>query len=275
MGIKKKKFLSLLCLSLLIFTFSDCSRVPITGRRQLDFLPDSQVLSLAADQYNQFIKENQVITGTEQAHWVEDVGSKVANAVERFFKEKGDKNRLKGYSWTFKLVKDDNINAFCMPGGKIVVFTGLFKAVETPDDLAVVIGHEVAHAVAKHGDERMSQNLAAQLGSVALATALQEKPALTQQLFMASYGLGTQVGVLLPYSRLQESEADKMGLIFMAMAAYNPKVAPKFWEKMDAASGGKYPPEILATHPHPENRIKEINEFMPEAMKYYTPKEYK
>jgi predicted Zn-dependent protease len=252
----------------LIFSFSECSKVPLTNRRQLNFLPESQVLSLANDQYNQFIKENTVVTGTDKAQWVEEVGKNISVAVEKYFTEQGNQKALKGYNWTFKLVQDENINAFCMPGGKIVVFTGLFKVAASKDELAVVMGHEVAHAVAKHGDERMSQGLAAQLGGVALATALKEKPALTQQLFMASYGLGTQVGVLLPYSRMQETEADKLGLIFMAMAGYNPQVAPGFWGKMDQASSGQSTPELLATHPNPQKRIKDIEAFMSEAMKY-------
>lgn len=267
MKIQKTRSL-LLCLLMLI-AFSDCSKVPLTDRRQLNFLPSSQVLSLANDQYTQFLKENTVVAGTDKAQWVEEVGTKVSVAVEKYFKDQGNQKALKGYSWSFKLVQDENINAFCMPGGKIVVFTGLFKVASTKDELAVVIGHEVAHAVAKHGDERMSQGLATQLGGVALATALREKPALTQQLFMTSYGLGTQVGVLLPYSRLQETEADKLGLIFMSMAGYNPQVAPTFWEKMDRASQGQSPPELLATHPNPQKRIKDIQAFMPEAMKYY------
>jgi len=259
---------SFVCLLLLV-SITECSKVPLTNRRQLNFLPESQVLSLANDQYNQFIKENTVVTGTDKAKWVEEVGINVSKAVEKYFNEQGNKKALKGYNWSFKLVQDENINAFCMPGGKIVVFTGLFKVVSSKDELAVVIGHEVAHAVAKHGDERMSQGLAAQFGGVALATALREKPALTQQLFMTSYGLGTQVGVLLPYSRLQETEADKLGLIFMAMAGYNPQVAPVFWEKMDQASNGQSPPELLATHPNPQKRITDIKAFMPEALKYY------
>ncbi len=270
----KKKIAGFISIISLIW-MTDCSRVPITGRKQLNLLSEQQILAMSAEQYNGFLKENKVITGTTQARWVDDVGAKIANAVELYFKEQKDRKRLKGYNWMFKLVEDENINAFCLPGGKIVVFTGLFKVVTSPDELAVVIGHEVAHAVARHGDERMSQSLAAQLGGVALATALREKPLITQQLFMASYGLGTQIGVLLPYSRMQETEADKLGLIFMAMAAYNPEIAPAFWQKMDNASHGQYPPELLATHPNPQKRIEDIKAFMPEAMKYYRPKEYK
>ncbi len=258
-----------------LIMLANCSRVPLTGRKQLNLLSEQQILAMASDQYNGFLKESTIVTGTREARWVNDVGAKIAKAVEAYFKEQGDKKRLKGYNWMFKLVEDENMNAFCLPGGKVVVFTGLFKILTTPDELAVVLGHEVAHAVARHGDERMSQSLAAQLGGVALATALREKPLITQQLFMASYGLGTQIGVLLPYSRLQETEADKLGLIFMAMAAYDPQAAPAFWQKMEDASRGQYPPELLATHPNPKKRIEDIKEFMPEAMKYYRPKEYK
>lgn len=249
----------------------DCNKVPVTGRRQFDILPDGQVLALANDQYNQFLNQSKVVTGTDEERLVKKVGNDIAAAVERYFSEQGDKDQLKGYNWEFNLVQDPAINAFAMPGGKTVVYTGILPIAETEAGLAVIMGHEIAHAIAKHGDERMSQALTAQLGGAALSVALRNKPQQTRQLFLASYGLGSQVGILLPFSRTQESEADKLGLVFMAMAGYNPHAAIDFWQRMGAVAQGPGQPEFLSTHPHPETRVENIRQYMDEAMKYYRP----
>ena len=252
----------------LIFLLA-CSTVPITGRRQLNIIPAQQILSMSFQQYDQFLNEHKVIKGTAEARMVERVGRKIQKAVEQYFASKGMSNRLSGYEWEFHLVEDAQVNAWCMPGGKVVVYTGILPITKNEVGLAVVLGHEIAHAVAEHGNERMSQGLMVQLGGLALSKALEQKPEATRNLFLTAFGIGAQVGVLLPYSRLQESEADHLGLIFMAMAGYNPRDAIKFWQRMAKMSAGNKPPEFLSTHPSDETRIKNLKKLLPEALKYY------
>ena len=247
-----------------------CSKAPITGRSQLHLVPDSEMMSMANQQYTDFLKSNKVSTDQVHTDQVKRVGSRIASAVEKYLNEHGLSSEVKNYSWEFNLIESDEMNAWCMPGGKVVVYTGLLPVTKDDSGLAVVMGHEIAHAVAKHGSERMSQGLLAQLGGMALSTALSKEPAATQQLAMAAYGAGAEVGVLLPFSRTQESEADHLGLIFMAMAGYNPDEAVTFWERMMAQSKGGKPPEILSTHPSDSNRIAAIKKLLPEAHKYYT-----
>ncbi|APF20916.1 M48 family metallopeptidase [Caldithrix abyssi] len=259
---------SIILLPLLAFLMA-CSTVPITGRKQLNIIPAPQILSMSFQQYEQFLSEHKVITGTPEARMVQRVGQKIQNAVERYFSAKGMANRLSGYQWEFHLVEDPQINAWCMPGGKVVVYTGILPITQNETGLAVVMGHEIAHAVAEHGNERMSQGLLVQLGGLALSKALEEKPEETRNLFLTAFGIGSQVGVLLPYSRLHEKEADHLGLIFMAMAGYDPREAVKFWERMAKMSGGNKPPEFLSTHPSDETRIKNLKKILPDALKYY------
>ncbi|MBO9700731.1 MAG: M48 family metallopeptidase [Sporocytophaga sp.] len=246
-----------------------CSKVPVTGRKQLDIVPNSQVLALAKSEYNEFLRTNKVVNNTSQAEEVERVGRNIANAVEVYLKREKQTKLLEGYNWQFNLVEDQQVNAWCMPGGKVVVFTGIMPIAQSEAGLATVMGHEIAHAVARHGNERMSQGLTAQLGGVALDVALSSKPNETRNLFMAAYGVGANVGILLPYSRLQESEADRIGLIFMSMAGYDPTEAINFWERMEKASQGGQPPEFLSTHPSHKTRIEELKKQLPEALKYY------
>lgn len=246
-----------------------CSTVPITGRQQLNLIPQESILSMSSQQYDQFLDQHDVIRNTEAAQVVEEVGKNIAAAVERYMQEHNMSQQIADYNWEFNLVKDDQINAFAMPGGKVVVYSGILDVAKSRAGLATVMSHEIAHVIANHGSERMSQGLLAQFGGVALAQALQTKPAATQQLFMTAYGLGAQVGVLLPYSRLQESEADRLGLIFMAMAGYDPREAVDFWKRMAAAKQGAQPPEFLSTHPADQTRIKNLEKLLPEAMKYY------
>ena len=247
-----------------------CETVPVTERSQLQLIPKGQILSLSADQYRQFLSENEVITGTAQAEMVKRVGNDIRQAVETYLSEKGYSDLLAEYAWEFNLVADDSVNAFAMPGGKVVVFQGILEVAKDDAGLATVMGHEVAHAIARHGNERMSQGLISQMGGIALALALSDKPQQTQALFMSAYGMGSQVGVLLPYSRLQESEADEMGLIFMALAGYDPRAAVDFWQRMERmADKGQAPPEFLSTHPSHDTRIADLKEQMPEALTYY------
>lgn len=251
-----------------LFLFIQCSPVPVSGRRQLNLIPQSQLLALSFQSYEQFLDENQIIRGTEEAKMVSTVGKKIQNAVEQYFRAENKPEVLEGFQWEFNLVKDSSVNAFAMPGGKTAVLTGILPVCEDATGLAVVLGHEIAHAVARHGNERMSQLLLVQLGGMALSEALTEQPQLTQQLALIAFGVGTQVGVLLPYSRIQESEADRLGLIFMAMAGYDPQEAVGFWQRMQK-QGGSSVPEFLSTHPSTENRIQDIRRLLPEAMKYY------
>ncbi len=259
---------SVLKLALVLILLA-CSTVPITGRKQLNIIPAPQILSMSFQQYDQFLKEHKVITGTPEARMVQRVGHKIQKAVEQYFAQKGMSNRLSGYQWEFHLVQDEQVNAWCMPGGKVVVYTGILPITKNEVGLAVVLGHEIAHAIAEHGNERMSQGLMVQLGGMALSKALESKPEMTRNLFLTAYGVTVQLGALLPYSRLHESEADHLGLIFMAMAGYNPQEAIKFWERMASKSKGNKPPEFLSTHPSDETRIKNLKKLLPEAMKYY------
>lgn len=245
-----------------------CSTVPITGRRQLDLIPQSTMLSMSFEQYAVFLKENPVSKDPEATAMVQRVGKRIQKAVETYFAEKKLASQLEGYAWEFHLVESDEVNAWCMPGGKVVVYTGILPYTQDENGLAVVMGHEIAHAVAKHGNERMSQALLAEMGGMALAKALEEKPEKTQMLWMAAFGIGTQLGVLLPYSRLHESEADYLGLVFMAKAGYDPNTAVEFWKRM-AMAGEPKPPEFLSTHPSDQTRIRKIQSAIPEIMKKY------
>ena len=257
-----------LILALLVVS---CSTVPVTGRRQLNLISDSSMLSMSAQQYQEFLSSQKVIRNTKEADMVQRVGHRIQDSVDRYFAEHKMSEDLKGYAWEFNLVESKEVNAWCMPGGKVVVYTGILPIASDEAGLAVVMGHEIAHAIAKHGNERMSQALVTQLGGVALSTALESYPAQTRALWMTAFGLGSQVGVLLPYSRLHESEADRLGLIFMAMAGYDPNEAPRFWSRMAAEKGGAAPPEFLSTHPSDKTRIEKIKQEIPEAMKYYEP----
>jgi predicted Zn-dependent protease len=252
----------------LILSVTACQTVPITGRQQLNLVSSDTVLSMSNSEYRDFLSKHKIITNTPEAQLVQKVGRNIQHSVEVFFAQNNLSDRLTGYQWEFNLVEDKSINAWCMPGGKVVVYTGILPVARDDAGLSVVVGHEIAHAVAQHGDERMSQSLLAQMGGVALATALSSKPTETNQLFMAAYGIGTQIGVLMPYSRLQESEADRLGLIFMAMAGYDPHTAIDFWKRM-ASKQGTSLPEFLSTHPADETRIRNLEKLIPEAMRYY------
>lgn len=245
-----------------------CRTVAITGRQQLNLIPSQTLLSMSYQQYGAFLSQARLSSNQEQTALVRRVGKRIQAAVEKYFADEGLSEQLRGYEWEFNLVESPEVNAWCMPGGKVVFYTGILPITRDEDGLAVVMGHEIAHAIAEHGNERMSKGLLAQLGGVALDVALQDKPQETRQLFFAAYGLGAQFGVLLPFSRMQESEADRLGLIFMAMAGYNPNAAPEFWKRM-AAVGGAKPPEFFSTHPSDETRIRDLQNAIPEAMKYY------
>ncbi len=253
---------------LLALLIAACSTVPITGRRQLSLVSAGEMQSMSYQQYGEFLKSNKLSTNIAATDMVKRVGGRVQKAVESYFASKGMSDQLSGYQWEFNLVQDTTVNAWCMPGGKVVVYTGLLPVTKTETGLAVVLGHEIAHAVANHGAERMSQEMLAQFGGAALSQLLKDKPQETQNLWMSAYGIGAQYGALLPYSRTHESEADHLGLIFMAMAGYNPDEALTFWQRMAASKSGSIP-EFMSTHPSDETRIADIRNLLPEARTYY------
>jgi predicted Zn-dependent protease len=199
------------------------------------------------------------------------VGQRISRAVEQYYASKGLSSELEGYKWEYKLVESKDVNAWCMPGGKIVVYTGLLPITQNEAALAAVMGHEVSHAIFNHGNERMSQAMGAEAVGMGLQVALANKPAATQNLFLTAFGLGSQVGVLLPFSRKHELEADRYGLIWTAMAGYNPREAIALWDRMEKASSGQKPPEFLSTHPSEGTRKQQLEKYMPEALKYYKP----
>lgn len=247
--------------------FSSCGSVPVTGRKQLNLVSNQEVLTISLQQYQQFIKSAPISTDKKNTALVQKVGRNIANAVETYLKNNGYADELSSYAWEFNLVKSSDVNAFCMPGGKIVVYEGILPYTQDETGLAVVLGHEVAHAVAKHANERMSQQMMTEYGTAAIGTALGGTSAGVQQAAAAAIGLGSQYGILLPYSRKQELEADKLGLIFMAMAGYNPSQAAAFWTRM--SQQGSSTPEFMSTHPSDNTRIQQIEKDLPEAMKYY------
>lgn len=256
-----------LAISLLLIS-GGCNEVPLTGRSQMAFIPESTLMEMSLTSYGEFLKSNKLSSNSSQTDMVRRVGGRIANAVEQYLTSNGFANRVNDFKWEFNLVADETPNAWAMPGGKVVVYSGILPLTRNEDGLAVVIGHEIAHAVARHGNERMSQGLLVQMGGIAISQAIKEKPEATQALFLGAYGAGAQVGLMLPYSRKHEYEADELGLIFMAMAGYNPEEAVSFWTRM-SQQGGARPPEFLSTHPVDASRISRIKKVMPKAMSYY------
>lgn len=255
-----KKYL-FLCVAV-VGLLSGCSSVPITGRHQLNLVSDADVLSSSLTEYKSYMSKATVSGNKTESATVSRVGQRIANATETYLKNNGMSSEIKNFSWEFNLVDNKELNAFCMPGGKIVVYTGLMSIISSDDELAVVLGHEVAHAVAKHSNERMSQQVVAQYGSNILGAALANKSAAVQSVAGQVFGLGAQYGVMLPFSRKQESEADYMGLVLMTIAGYNPDVAVGFWQKM-SSSGGQSVPEIMSSHPSDATRIANIKKELP------------
>jgi predicted Zn-dependent protease len=249
-----------------------CSTNSITGRKQLALFPESTLQSEAVSQYQTFLSQNKVISSSSNrdAEMVKRVGSRIASAITSYYAQKGLSSELDGYKWEFNLVDDPQVNAWCMPGGKVVVYTGLLNVTQNEAALAVVLGHEITHAVAHHGNERMSQVAVAQ-GLEVAGNIFTQNNAKANAIFSNVFAPTAQIGVLLPNSRNQEYEADHYGLIFAAMAGYNPQEAIPFWQRMSAAGGKSGTPEFLATHPNDENRMAKLKQYMPEALSYYKP----
>lgn len=253
-----------------LLSVCSCSQVAITGRKRLNLVPDRLMHSMSFQNYREFLAANKLSNNAGQTAMVRRVGGRISEAVEKYCAENDMSDLVKGYKWEYNLVDDEAVNAWVMPGGKVVVYTGLLSVARDDAGLAVVMGHEVAHAIARHGSERMTSGLLVELGGRGLSKALAEKPAETQNLFMKSYNIGTEVGILLPYSRVHEKEADRLGLIFMAMAGFDPHEAVGFWQRMAASRPeGSEPFELLSTHPADATRIRQIQASLPEAMSYY------
>ncbi len=249
-----------------------CSTNAVTGRKQLKLFGEETLQQQAITEYQSFLSQSKVLSGSsnKDAEMVKRVGTRIAQAITSYYAQKGLANELNGYKWEFNLVDSKEANAWCMPGGKVVVYSGLLNITQNEAALAVVMGHEITHAVAHHGNERMSQGALAQgleiVGNI--ATANNPK---YNDLFNSVFAPTAQIAVLLPNSRGQELEADHFGLNFAAMAGYNPREAIPFWQRMAAAANGQKPPEFLSTHPSDENRIAKLEQLMPEALSYYKP----
>jgi predicted Zn-dependent protease len=257
---------SVLTLSgLLLVLFCACSTNPFTGKSDLNFVSNDQIFPTSFAQYNEFLKENKVVTGTADAARVVTVGTKIKEAAEKYLNANGFKGYLNGYQWEYHLVQDAAVNAWCMPGGKIVVYTGILPVTKDDAGLATVLGHEVAHALANHGAQRMSASTLQELGAQGVAAATSGQSTSAQEIYQQAYGVTTQYGAMLPFSRSHENEADEIGLTLMAIAGYNPDKALEFWKRMEAASGGSAPPEFLSTHPSNSTRISHIQSLIPKA----------
>ncbi|PZR28726.1 MAG: peptidase M48 [Azospira oryzae] len=261
-----KKFVYL---QIILLGFYSCATVPVTGRKQLNLVSNSEIITMSADEYKKVLAESKLSTDQEKVQMIKRVGSRIQKAVEQYMASKGASDQLAGFNWEFNLIQDDKtVNAWCMPGGKVAFYTAILPVCKDETGVAIVMGHEVAHAIANHGRERMSEGMIANGLLGTLSGALGANPTLTQQIFMQAVGVGANVATL-KFSRGNESEADHIGLIFMAMAGYDPNQAPSFWERMSTLGGGSQPPEFLSTHPSHETRIKDIQGWIPEAMQYY------
>lgn len=264
---KVKKAIVAIILVILIIS---CATNPFTGKKTLALVPNSQIFPSSFAQYNKFLSENNVVTRTKDAEMITRVGQRIAVAAERWMHANGHQGYLKDYKWEYNLVNDKTVNAWCMPGGKIVFYSGILPIAENETAIAAIMGHEAAHALANHGQQRMSAGMLQQFGAVAGNVAIKDEK--TREMFNQAYGVGSQVGVMLPFSRSHETEADSIGLYLMAVAGYNPDEAAELWKRMKANSGGQAPPEFLSTHPSNDSRIAELTELAliakTEAKKY-------
>lgn len=252
----------------LIFVYA-CTTNKVTGKKQLNIISSAQMLSLSETQYKQVLQQSKLITGTADAKKVAEIGKRIAAAVTKYYNDQGMQAEMATYKWEYNLIDSKEVNAWCMPGGKIAVYTGLLPVTKNDDALAVVMGHEVAHALAEHGKQRIHQQLGTELVALGLQGMMAGKPQQTQAAFMTAFGAASTLGVILPFSRKQELEADKLGLQFAAMAGYNPEEAIPLWQRMGELSKGNKPPEFASTHPAEETRIAELQKQMPEAKKLY------
>jgi predicted Zn-dependent protease len=251
---------TLISLLFLIVISISCTRVPISGRKQMNLLSEKSLIDLSEEQYSQFLSESDVVNYGEQMEMVKRVGAKMAKATEAFLKDAHFLDRIAGFAWEFNLVRNDQLNAWCMPGGKICFYTGILNMTEDETGLAVVMGHEIAHAIARHGNERMSKGRVVKMGGQVLDVAVSQQSEAARYLLLNAYGVGTTVGYVLPFSRKHELEADMMGLVFMQLAGYDASKAVEFWKRM--GENGADVPGFLSTHPNDETRVQKISEFL-------------
>lgn len=257
-----KKVISLAIVFLFIIS---CSTVPITGRKRLNIVKDSEILPASFAQYEGFLKENKLSKDAKMTNEIQDVGMNISRAVDKFMRANGMVSEANSYRWEFNLIEDKTVNAWCLPGGKVVFYTGILPICDNTDGIAAVMGHEVAHAFAKHGQERMTSAYGQQLGGIAVAIGTNNKDPKTRTLWNTIYGVGSTVG-MLAYSRTHETEADKLGMVFMIMAGYKPEEAINVWIRMSQSAGGQVPPEFLSTHPSNQTRIVNLQKYLPTAI---------
>lgn len=260
-----KKIVFFIAFGIIIYS---CAKVPMSGRNQLSLVDNVELFPMAYVEYDKVLKQGKVITNSEDGQMVVKVGKRIASAVETYMKANGFEKEIQGFQWEFNLLQEAIVNAWCMPGGKVAFYTGIIPVCQDEAGVAVVMGHEVAHAIASHGGERMSNGMLLNglLGTA--QAAMGQNPTLTQNIMLQAFGVGGELG-MLSFSRKHELEADQLGLNFMALAGYDPRVAPAFWGRMEKAGSGGAPPEFLSTHPGPKRRINELNKQMPIALKYY------
>ena len=260
-----KRIIFILLITAISGLLSACSSVPFSDRKQMTLIPESQMLSMSRSQYSEVKSKSKIVTGTSDAQRIQRVGRNLSIEIDQWLKEEGI-NRT--FEWEFVLINSDQVNAWCMPGGKVAFYTGIMRYCDSDDAVAVIMGHEIAHAICRHGNERMSAQLLTLAGGVALAVALREQPSQTRNLWLLAYGVGTTVGAILPFSRGHESEADRLGLYLMARAGYDPRESVAFWQRMKQGKKTSVP-EFLSTHPSHETRIKNLQKEMPKAMVEY------
>lgn len=264
-----KNLIHTTCIALAFVLLAGCSSVPLTGRKQLILFPESDMVQMSLTSYSSFMGENKLSADKANIARVKEVGARISRAVEQYLTNNGMQDQIANLQWEFNLVASNEVNAWCMPGGKVVFYEGILPYCQNDDGIATVMGHEIAHAIAHHSNERMSQQVLLETGSSAISQYLgQNQSAATRSLIATAVGIGGNLGVTLPFSRKHEYEADHLGLIFMTMAGYDPNEAVAFWSRM--AQQGNSGMEFLSTHPSDENRIKKLKELLPEALKYKT-----
>ncbi len=261
---KKLKMKKVISLTIVFLFIVSCSTVPITGRKRINVVSDAQILPASFKQYAGFLKEHKISKDAKMSNEVQNVGINISRAVDKFMRANGMVNEANNYRWEFNLIEDKTVNAWCMPGGKVVFYSGILPICDNTDGIAAVMGHEVAHAFAKHGQERMTSAYGQQLGGIAVALGTGNKDPKTQKLWNTIYGVGSTVG-MLAYSRTHETEADKLGMVFMIMAGYRPEEAVNVWIRMKDRASGKAPPEFLSTHPSNQTRIDNLRKYLPTA----------
>ena len=261
------KLKSILGIGVVTLSLVACTTNPITGRKSVQLVNDQQIATMAVQQYNEVLSKSKVIKGTTAANQVRNVGVRLQNAANNYYKNLGREADLNEFSWEYNLIEDKSVNAWCMPGGKVAVYTGILPVTQTEKGLAVVLGHEISHALAGHGNERISQAMIAQYGGAILGSTISSGA--LAQIFQQAYPIGAQVA-LLKYGRKQELDADQMGLYLMGMAGYDPREAQPFWHRMESmATNNQRPPEFLSTHPSPETRRADLEKHLPKALEYY------